>query len=290
MVLLDYPVEPVARYGFGKPAHPELSEIIARHVGDYCRILEEMLQFRDSVLAIPLRAPPDSPTPRWLNGYLPALDSLALYAFVRVNRPHTYLEIGSGNSTKFARKAISDQALATSIVSIDPHPRAEIDDLCDVVIRSSLESCDLSVFDRLRAGDIVFFDGSHRVFMNSDVTVFFLEVLPRLAPGVLVQIHDICLPLDYPPSMSHTFYSEQYLLAAILLAGASTLEIVLPARFVSETPLLRSILNPLWDAPLLRGVETHGASFWVRTREKRDPAVEDRPHGVVGEAVGEAKI
>lgn len=47
--------------------------------------------------------------------------------------------------------------------------------------------------------DVVFLDGSHRVFMNNDASVFFLDGLPRLPPGVLVGVHDIFLPEDYGP-------------------------------------------------------------------------------------------
>ena len=91
----------------------------------------------------------------------------------------------------------------------------EVDGLCDEVIRAPLEECDLAVFSRVRPGDVVFFDGSHRAFTNSDVTTFFLDVLPELPAGVLVHLHDICLPDDYPPYLDDSFYSEQYLLATI---------------------------------------------------------------------------
>src|SRR5262245_52540208 len=108
------------------------------------------------------------------------------------------LSIGSGHSTKFARRAVVDYGLPTQITSIDPHPRAEIDALCHRTIRKPLEETDLNVFDELEPGDVVFFDGSHQYFMNSDVTVFFLDVPPRLKPGTLVQVHDNTLPYDYP--------------------------------------------------------------------------------------------
>ena len=97
----------------------------------------------------------------------------------------------------FARHAIRTGNLKTTIMSIDPKPRAEIDSLCDRVMRLPLELCDLNLFRELEPGDILFFDGSHRIFANSDVTVFFIEVLPRLKPGVLVHVHDIFLPADY---------------------------------------------------------------------------------------------
>jgi hypothetical protein len=122
------------------------------------------------------------------------------------------------HSTKFARRAIRDHGLPTRIVSIDPDPRDEIDALCDTAIRESLEQIDLNVVDELERGDIVFIDGSHHCFMNSDVTVFFLDILPRLKPGTLVQFHDLMLPYDYPLEWIERYYSEQYLLAAYLQA------------------------------------------------------------------------
>src|ERR1019366_3993414 len=106
------------------------------------------------------------------------------------------VEIGSGNSTKFVARAIADHGLETKIISIDPQPRAEIDSLCNEVMRKPLEKCNLDIFGTLGESDIVFADNSHQSFMNSDVTVFFCEVLPMLARGVTVGIHDIFLPQD----------------------------------------------------------------------------------------------
>ena len=162
---------------------------------------------RDEALAIPLWAPSNPLDPRWSNGWFQGLDALALYCFIADGRPRRYIEVGSGNSTKFARRAIVDHSLDTTITSIDPEPRAEIDDLCDRVVRSPLEDVDLSVFSALDEGDIVFIDASHQCLQNNDVTTFFLDVLPQLSAGVLVQLHDIFLPWDYPPQMADRLYS-----------------------------------------------------------------------------------
>ena len=67
---------------------------------------------------------------------------------------------------------------------------------------------------------------------NSDVTVFFLEIVPRLRSGVLLHVHDIFLRWDYPPDCNDRYYSEQYVLAAALLAGKPLLEVVLPNFFL----------------------------------------------------------
>ena len=98
-----------------------------------------------------------------------------------------------------ARLVVRDHHLRTRVISSDPRPRVEIHSLCDEGIRHPLESIDLAVFDQLAPGDILFIDSSHRVFTNSDVNVVFLEVLPRLQPGVLVHLNDIFLLYDYPP-------------------------------------------------------------------------------------------
>lgn len=114
--------------------------------------------------------------PFWLNTWLPPLDAMALMGMLAERRPKHYLEIGSGMSTKFARHAIDALGLATHVVSVDPEPRSEIDALVHQVIRKPLERVSASLFDALTPGDILFFDGSHRSFPGSDVTVFFLEI------------------------------------------------------------------------------------------------------------------
>jgi hypothetical protein len=106
------------------------------------------------------------------------LDAVALYGFIATRKPRRYVEIGSGTSTKFARRAVTDHSPRTEIISIDPDPRSEIDALCDDVMRMPLEDVPADFFAGLCADDILFFDGSHRAFQNSDVTVFFCGRLP----------------------------------------------------------------------------------------------------------------
>lgn len=265
LIFLDYKVNPTPRYGYGKPPHPVLYEIINENRGAYKLLLSEFLRYTDQLVQIPL-APGGDEEPSWINGFLPGLDAVALYALMALNNPERYVEIGSGNSTKFARRAIQDHGLRTRIVSVDPFPRAIVDSLCDEVIRKPLEEVGLSLFDDLQAGDIVFVDGSHRTFTNSDATVMFLDVLPRLKEGILVEFHDTFLPCDYPPAgFAQAWYSEQYLLACYLLAGGGCFEVVLPNWFVSEDPELSGVIAPLWSRPQLRGAETNGSSFWIRT-------------------------
>ena len=262
---LDYPVRPRSRYGWGAPPHPQLEALLVSGTDRYRTVLEGFLAHAGELASVTVDAPDSAGDPQWGNDYLPGLDAVALYAFVADLAPALYLEVGSGNSTKFAARAIRDHALPTRVVSIDPFPRAEIDALCDEVIRQPAEDVDLVVYEALASGDILFIDNSHRVLQNSDATVMLTEVVPALAPGVLVGIHDIFLPEDYPPQWADRWYSEQYLLAAWLLGGAGGAEIVLPAHFIRSRPELASICDPIWEAPHLSTVERHGGAFWLRT-------------------------
>lgn len=301
---LDYRLNPEPRYELARTPHAGLLELLGRNREGYRSILLSFSEFAGHLARIQ-RVPPavrlspedwasiparydrafngDSSelawfapvaaevaretAPCWLNGFIPGLDGVALYAFTAINRPRTYLEVGSGNSTKFVRQAISDHRLPTRIVSIDPLPRADIDSLCDEVIRKPLEECEHSVFDGLEAGDVLFMDGSHRCFTNSDTTVFFLDVLPRLAHGVLVGIHDIFLPYDYPRTWIRRGYSEQYVVAAALLAGAAHWRIEFPSLYVSLDPELAAVSEKLW-ARIPNVVSKRGTSFWFRCRDR----------------------
>jgi hypothetical protein len=257
-VLIAYPGELSPRWPNG---HPRLAEVIGAGRAEYERLITEFGRFRRPIEAIEEHAPADGPEPTWTNSFLTGIDAVALYGVLSTFRPRRYLEIGSGNSTKFARRAIRDQGLPTTIASIDPSPQAAVDALCDSVVRQRLEDTDLSVFDQLQAGDVLFFDGSHHAFMSSDVVVFFLEILPRLAPGVIVHIHDIFLPYDYPSSWSDRYYSEQYLLAVALLASQRAFEVLFPAHFVERDPeLSRRIVEAC--GPRASG---SSGSFWLRT-------------------------
>jgi hypothetical protein len=266
---LDYPVHPRARWGYGSPWHTRITEILRANTDRYRRELNDIARYLPQLRQIDADWTGNPHQPFWRNNWLPGLDGAALYGFTAKEKPKTYLEVGSGNSTKFVRRAINDHQLSTRIISIDPMPRAECDELCDEIVRSPFEETDLSVFDQLGAGDIVFVDNSHRALQNSDATVFFLDVLPNLPPGVLVGIHDIEWPQDYPPEWLDRFYSEQYLLGVWLLGGAGDCEIVLPAAYVSLTDELISIVKPIWETDAFKEVEWWGGGFWMRTGAKK---------------------
>jgi predicted O-methyltransferase YrrM len=265
-LFLEYRVNFKPRYGSGKPPHDLLYQIINTQRDEYRKYLETFLNYKDAFHSIKTSDKETSALePKWNNGYLPGLDIVALYSFIRMLQPKQYIEIGSGNSTMVARKAIKDGALNTVITSIDPFPRASIDQLADKVIRMPLEDLpDYGFASSMEENDILFIDNSHRSLPNSDVTVCFLELIPRLKKGVVVHIHDIYLPYDYPQFMCDRFYSEQYLLATLLLAAPEKFKTMMPGYFVSEDAELRKIIEPVWDHPNIKNVERHGGSYWFK--------------------------
>lgn len=265
MVGVPYPpASNTPRWGYqAAPNAPLLSLLSGQHER-FEAVRDAMGAYADDLMRIEREATVAT-EPSWWNSFLPALDSAAIYTFLRDRNPALYLEIGSGNTTKFAARAKRDAGLSTRIVSIDPHPRTEIDTLCDRVLRSGLEVADHSVFDELAPGDIVFLDGSHTSFMNSDVPVFFMELLPRIPEGVLVGVHDVYLPDDYPQDIADRYYTEQYVLAAYLLGG-DRLTTEFPAAYVSRYLPASPKLAPLFASPNLRGVDTHGVAYWFTSR------------------------
>jgi predicted O-methyltransferase YrrM len=269
-----YRVAPRPRWGFGREPHARIASVLDRGRDGYARILDEIERHRPLLRRIAHDADPrESTAPFWNNIWFTALDAAALVALLLSRRPARLFEIGSGHSTMFAARAIRGGKLATTICSIDPQPRAGIDTLCQRTVRVALENCDLAIFDELEAGDFLFFDGSHRIFQNSDVTAFFLDVLPRLKPGILVHIHDIFLPFDYPNEWIMTLFSEQYLLAGMLLCGAPPFRVVLPNHFVCTDPDLGARVREIFRSPSGKDIPFHyvnpgntpGTSFWIET-------------------------
>lgn len=263
---LEYKTEFKPRFGHGLPPHEGLYDIINGQRSVYQDHLNEFLQHKENIQTIK-KEESDENKPMWNNMFLPGLDIVALYGMLAKHKPKKYIEVGSGNSTKVAKKAIIENNLDTKIISIDPYPRAEIDHMVDQVIRMPFENLkDFDLINELEAGDILFIDNSHRCLPNSDVTVFFLETLPKLKKGVIVHIHDIYIPYDYPQFMCDRVYSEQYLLAVALLNGSSNYDLLFPCYFISEDKELTKVIEPMWQGENTKDVERHGGSFWFRIK------------------------
>jgi hypothetical protein len=152
------------------------------------------------------------------------VEAQALHAVVRHFEPRRIIEVGSGVSTACLRAAArlnaGDAGSAARITCIEPHPSDALKALGEVALVSSpVQSVPLAVFEELGERDLLFIDSSHSAKTGSDVVHLFLEVLPRLRPGVVVHVHDIYLPYDYSPLSLKTLWhwNETAFLHALLI-------------------------------------------------------------------------
>lgn len=206
-------------------------------------------------------------------GY-PRLDARTLYYLLREHRPARYLEVGSGLSTYYASLAARRNAADGSPVQltcIEPYPFEALSSIRDIdLVQGFVQDVPLDRFTALESGDVLLIDSSHALKIDSDVAFLFTEVLPRLAPGVLVHIHDVHFPYNTPfPARTWLFgerwpvYWNEALVVQTFLAHNEAFEILL------STPLLRhddeSVLAdrfadyvPLVDDP------NPPSSLWIR--------------------------
>jgi len=240
----------------------KLRKIFDDNLDAYQRTLKALAPLEEHFDKLALEGDASQLAPFWNNIWLPPLDAISLSGLVAIHRPATYVEVGSGNSTKFVRWIIDELKLPTRIISIDPFPRAEIDAICDVTIRAPLELADQSVFFNLAPNDLVFIDNSHRAFPSSDVTTFFMEILPNLPRNVIFGLHDIFLPFDYPLEWKDRFYNEQYLLAAYLYGGGDQDRHIIATQYLAR--MHGDIVRRTFPRLAQKGVPLGGGAFFMR--------------------------
>ena len=194
------------------------------------------------------------------NDYFHSPDAEVLYTLIRIKKPKRIIEVGSGHSTKIARQAILDGKLDCRLISIDPLPRAEINSLADESLRGRAEEVEPALFERLEADDLLFIDSSHELRVGNDCVFLYSNVLPRLAPGVLVQIHDISLPYEYALETlpDAATWNEQYVVQAMLMLG-DAFEVLWPGYFFQLT---RSDFTALFP----HNTGESAQSLWLRKK------------------------
>lgn len=189
------------------------------------------------------------------------LDSRVLYAFLRLYKPKKLIEVGSGFSTLLSAD-VNARHLDGSmeIIAIEPYPKRflqhQVQGLSQL-IRKKVQDVPMSTFDSLGPGDVLFIDSSHVVKTASDVNFLYLQVLPRLKAGVIVHIHDIFLPWDYPCEWvmrERRNWNEQYCLQA-MLAAPSRFQVLFANHFASRA--IPDAVETCWGEPL------GGGSIWL---------------------------
>jgi hypothetical protein len=194
-----------------------------------------------------LEIPADGPLPPGQfflhNENYEAVDAELLYGMVRARKPRRVLELGSGYSTLLigsASRRNIEEGREAEHLAFDPFPRAQIfGDAPPPPTRFEpmpATEVPLDTFRDLEAGDFLFVDTTHTVKLGSDVNYLVLDVLPVLAPGVIVHFHDVFLPWEYPRTWFEDmryYWAEQYLLQAFL-AFNDAFEVLLPANAMAR--------------------------------------------------------
>jgi Methyltransferase domain len=187
--------------------------------------------WNDELLTIPRRSD-DERVPYYDNPSFPPGDAETLHNVLRHFRPRRVIEIGSGQSTKFALNALRLNGGGT-LTCIEPYEAPWLEDLGVEVVRQRVEDVGPEPFRSLERGDALFVDSSHVVRPQGDVVRIYTEILPALAHGVLVHVHDVFTPRDYPWEWIERrwLWDEQYLLEA-MLANGSRYEVVLAVNLL----------------------------------------------------------
>lgn len=151
-------------------------------------------------------------------------DAEIYYQLIRYLKPKNILEVGSGYSTLIAleakKKNLEINQIKTQITCVEPYENNWLNDLDIKILRKKIEDIEESYYLNLVSGDIFFVDSSHIIRPQGDVLKIFLEILPKLNKGVIVHIHDIFTPRDYPERWiikENKFWNEQYLVETIMM-------------------------------------------------------------------------
>jgi predicted O-methyltransferase YrrM len=192
-------------------------------------------------------------------------DVLVAYCMVRHFQPRLIIEVGSGFSSLVLAQAAAKNKNST-LICIDPFPAELVRNgripASQSLIEAKVQDLEVDFFSQLNSGDILFIDSSHTVKIGGDVNYLFLEVLPRLNPGVIVHVHDIFFPFEYRRDWvmeELRFWTEQYLLQAFLTFNPE-FEVLLANYSLSR-----------YHEEHLRATFPHlrrwiGGSFWMRRK------------------------
>lgn len=165
-------------------------------------------------------------------GYGP-IESQVLHCFVRSAKPARIIEVGSGVSTvcilgALERNAREEGARRTEVTCVEPFPNRALQKLPGISLtRRRAQEAGISFFEQLQSGDLLFIDSSHAVKTGSELPFLYLEVIPRLNPGVIVHIHDVFLPYLYQRNvLTHYLSSQETSLLLALLKGNARLSVL----------------------------------------------------------------
>ncbi len=234
------------------------------HTEKQLQLLEEIKPFALES-PFPIKAQPDPTCYFYENDQFPCLDAEFLFTALRYYQPRRVIEIGSGYSTLITAE-VNRHYFQNQIdfSCVEPYPRQFLLDGVPGVSRlvtKKVQEVDLEFFENLGARDLLFIDSSHVSKIGSDVNYLFFEVIPRLRPGVIVHVHDIFLPDEYPQVWmidEGRNWNEQYVLRAFLQNNCEW-QVLWAAHFMG-TRHTESVQATFPRYPSLGG----GGSLWIQ--------------------------
>lgn len=242
------------------------SELLGIDMNELAQVdlLRSFSRFRDEYQRFPTGATEEDNRFYLGNGLFDGVDALVAYCMVRHFQPRLVIEVGSGFSSLVLGDAAAKNGRA-GVICIEPSPREFLRKGfpgLQTLMEKNVQEIDLEFFSQLQSGDFLFIDSSHTVKIGGDVNYLFLEVLPRIKPGVIVHVHDIFLPFEYRRDWvlgEFRFWTEQYLLQTFLTFN-SEFEVLLANYYLSHyhQEHLEAVFPklPRWI----------GGSFWMRRR------------------------
>jgi Methyltransferase domain len=234
------------------------------NVSQQLQLLAQLKPFVD-IINYPIDQPENLTTYFYKNDQYPVLDAEFLFAAICYFRPKAMIEVGSGYSS-LVTADVNRQILKhhLNFICIEPYPRQFLIDGVDGItslVQKKVEDIDLSFFKKLESGDILFIDSSHVSKVGSDVNYLFFNVLPSLNKGVIVHVHDIFLPDEYPKTWvidEGRNWNEQYLLRAFLQYNKDW-EVIWASHFMG-TRYIDAVQAVFPRYPNLGG----GGSLWIK--------------------------
>ena len=243
------------------------SKLVGVHMNDAVQLdllRDRFPKFRDEYEGFPTK-PTGEPGRFYLNNHLfENIDAMVAYCMVRHFKPRLIIEVGSGFSSLLLGEAATRNK-HSALVCIEPFPREFLREGfpgLQSLMEKQIQDIDLDFFSQLQSGDILFIDSSHTIKIGGDVNYLFLEVLPRLKPGVIVHVHDIFLPFEYRRDWvmkEFRFWTEQYLLQAFLIFN-SEFEVLMANGYLNHYH--RAQLKATFPSLSSWG----GGSFWMRRK------------------------
>jgi len=235
----DSPLPLMEEIDAAKLARPRDLPGIDLRVPAALRLMEELHPFSRELDEIPYDR--DDSGGYWFNNKtFTDFDAAVLYGMIRRIKPKRYIELGCGFSSLISSRALrrnhEDGTVCEAIYS-DPQPRVDLQGKLTYgrLLQKRVQEIPMEMFGQLREGDILFIDTSHVLKIQSDVEHELLRILPSLASGVWIHIHDIWTPYDYPNEWIfrplRLSCNEQYAVEC-LLSGGNRYQVEIPLHLL----------------------------------------------------------